>query len=108
MFTKQNRIDELAVEKKKLMQKKEKITNKMKETNSKRETKMDILQNKCVEDRNAVLKKCQEIDRRIDKIMRDIDSEQIYTNEVANSEKDQYYEERKDEIHLQEKTKKGK
>lgn len=95
----QSKIDKLSSKKRKLAMKKEQLTNTMNERNSARETKIKVLENKCFQDREEVNKKIIEIDRQIDKLIREIDSEQIYVNEVANMEKDQYFDEKKDKIH---------
>ena len=88
-----SRIDKLARKKRVCALKKEKIQNTMFERNSARETKIKKLENKCFNDKEIADRKAVELDRQIDKIIRDIDSEQIYVNAVAESEKASYRKE---------------
>lgn len=90
-----SRIDKLARRKRVCALKKEQIQNKMFERNSARETKIKKLENKCFSDREIAERKAIELDRQIDKIIRDINSEQIYVNEVAESEKSKYEADKK-------------
>lgn len=102
LFSKENKIDKLSREKKELVLKKEKLQRDMRARNSKRETKISILENASQTDFENTEKKVVEIDRQIDKLVRAIDSEQIYVNEVANAEKKEYLK-----TQLEKTTKKG-
>lgn len=105
LFRKENKIDKLAREKRDLVLKKEKLQRDMRERNSKRETKISILENASQTDYENTNKKVVELDRQIEKKIREIDSEQIYVTEVATSEKGEYLKEKKSEI--EKKTLKG-
>lgn len=96
LFRKETKIDKLARQKKELVIKRDKLERDMRNRNSKRETKMAILENASQTDYENTNKKIVELDRKIEKKVRDIDSEQIYVNEVANSEKKEYLQEKKD------------
>lgn len=86
----QHKIDKLAKKKRVLALKKETIMHKMHERNSKRETKIKVLENKSYNDKIVAERRCLEIDRELEKTVRDIESEQIYVNQVAESEKAEY------------------
>lgn len=98
MFTKKTKLEQLATQKKKLVAKRKRILTTMTEANSQRGTKVQELQNASMLARNEAEKAMNDIDRLIAKIMRDIESEQTYANEIAESEKKQYEEEKKDII----------
>lgn len=91
-----SKIDKLAKRKAALAHKKEMLDRKMKERNSKRETKIKVIENKSMEDFELTNKKIVDIDRQIDKTIREISSEQIYVSEVAQSETSQYLKEKQD------------
>ena len=99
MFMKtKNKIDELSREKNELVLKRDKLQRDMRNRNSKRETKIAVLENASQTDFENTNKKVVEIDRQIEKIVRAIDSEQIYVNEVANAEKKEHLQSQKEEI----------
>lgn len=81
-----SKIDNLASEKRQLTIKIQNTKDKMHEKNSAIETKLKKLENKAQFLKEVADKKCVEFERRIQKINRDIESEQIYVNSVANSE----------------------
>ena len=97
LFKKESKIDKLAREKKELILKREKLQRDMRERNSKRETKISILENASQTDYENTNKKVVELNRKLDKKIREIDSEQIYVNEVANTEKKEYLQSQKEE-----------
>lgn len=97
LFNKENKIDKLAREKKELVLKRDKLQRDMRNRNSKRETKIAILENASQTDYENTNKKVIELNRQIEKKVRDIDSEQIYVNEVANNEKKEHLLEQKEE-----------
>lgn len=105
MFNKESKIDELAWEKRDLVLQREKLVRDMRARNSKRETKIKVLENACTTDYDETQKKVVELDRKISKLVRNIDSEQIYVNEVANAEKSDYLKEKKDEADTKAKVK---
>ena len=69
----------------------------MRERNSKRETKISILENASQTDYENTQKKVVKLNRKLDKLVRDINSEQIYVNEVADAERNEYLKDKKDE-----------
>lgn len=98
LFKKENNIDKLSREKKELVLKRDKLQRDMRNRNSKRETKIAILENAGQTDYENTNKKVVEIDRQIEKVVRAIDSEQIYVNDVANAEKEEHLLLQKNEI----------
>lgn len=82
-----SKIDKLARKKKLLILAKENCRLKSDERNSVRETKIKKLENKAFHDREMAEKKIIEFNRQIEKVDREIESEQIYVNSVADSEK---------------------
>lgn len=92
LFKRETKIDKLARQKKELMIKREKMQRDMRERNSKRENKISALENASQEDYENTLKKVVELTRQIEKKVREIDSEQIYVTQVAESEKRQHFE----------------
>lgn len=98
LFKKESKIDILARKKKELMLKREKLQRDMRERNSKRETKISILENASQTDYEETQKKVIKITRELDKVIRDMDSEKIYVNEVAQAETKEYLQSQKDEM----------
>ena len=96
LLKKKTKIDKLARNKKELVLKRDKIQRDMRNRNSKRETKIAVLENASQTDYENTQKIVVELNRQIDKAIRDIDSEQIYVNEVANGEKKEYLKAQKD------------
>lgn len=97
MLLKQTKIDNLAKRKKNLTLLKEKLLRDMRGRNAKREAKIHLLENAGVTDYDETNKKIIELDRQIEKTVREIDSEQIYVNQVAEDEKKSYEAEQKEE-----------
>lgn len=87
MFNKQNKIDELSKQKRELVLKRDKLQRDMRNRNSKRETKIAVLENASQTDFENTNKK----------VVRAIDSEQIYVTQVAEAEKREYLEEKRNE-----------
>ena len=98
LFKKESEIDRLARKKKELMLKREKLQRDMRERNSKRETKISILENASQTDYENTQKKVVKLTRELDKVIRDMDSEKIYVNEVAQAETKEYLQSQKDEM----------
>lgn len=90
------KIDRLAKLKNNLDHKKEMLDRKMKERNSRRETRIKVIENKSMEDFENTNRSIVNIERRIDKIVREINSEQIYVSEVAQSETSKYLTDKKE------------
>lgn len=103
----QRKLDRLVQEKQELEIKKQRIKDKTKNKNSVLETKIDKLTAKSWDNKQIETKLVKEIDRKLDKIARDINSEKIYANEVADEETKDYL--KKDlASRISEKTQKGK
>lgn len=98
LFKKENKIDKLSRDKKDLVLKRDKLKRDMHNRNSKRETKIAILENAGQTDFDNTNKKIVELDRQIEKVIRAIESENIYVNEVAESEKREYLQAQKEEM----------
>ncbi len=97
MFICKSKIDRLSVQRKKLIVKRENSQRRMRERNEKRESKIHLLENAAAEDYVDTMNKVKRLNRKIDKIMRDIKSETTYVNEVASDEiKDQEQDSKKD------------
>lgn len=92
LFKRETKIDKLARQKKELMIKREKMQRDMRERNSKRENKISALENASQEDFENTSKKVVELTRQIEKKVRELDSEQIYVTQVAESEKREHLE----------------
>lgn len=90
-----NRIDRLVKDKKELELKRENLQRKMHERNSAREHKIKKLENAAQKDYENTNKITINIDRKLAKLIREISSEQIYVNEVADAEKKEYVKELK-------------
>lgn len=88
IFKRKSKIDRLASQKRGLKIQKQNIQDRMHEKNSALETKIKKLENKAFFLKEVADKQCVEIDRKLQKINRDIESEQIYVNSVADAEKE--------------------
>lgn len=88
----QRKLDRLVQEKQGLEIKKQRIKDKTKTKNSVLETKIDKLTAKTWDNKQVENKLVKEIERKLDKIARDIDSEKIYANQVADEETKDYLE----------------
>lgn len=86
----QRKLDRLVQEKQGLEIKKQRIKDKTKTKNSVLETKIDKLTAKTWDNKQVENKLVKEIDRKLDKIARDINSEKIYANQVADEETKDY------------------
>lgn len=90
-----SRIDKLSKEKRKIAFKIEQVNYKKNERNAKRGNKIQILENKCFKDSQEAERKIVELNRQLDKLVRDINSEKIYVNEVAKGEQEVYEKDKK-------------
>lgn len=97
LFKKESEIDRLARKKKEIMLKREKLQRDMRERNSTRENKIQALENASQTDYEETQKKVVKLNRKIDKLVRDMNSEQIYVNEVADAERNEYLKDKEDE-----------
>lgn len=98
LLRKETKIDKLARRKRELVLLRDKLERDMRNRNSKRETKIAILENASQTDYENTNKKIVELNRQIDKSIRDIDSEQLYVNEVADGEKQEHIKAVKEEM----------
>lgn len=98
LFRKESEIDRLARKKKEIMLKRERLQREMRERNSKREVKIDVLTNASQKDYENTQKKVVNLNRKLDKLVRDMSSEQIYVNEVADAERNEYIKDKKEEV----------
>ena len=98
MFRRENNIDAKVKRKRELVIKRDKLQRDMRERNSKRENKITILENASLNDYENTNKKVVKINRQLEKLLRDIESEQIYVNEVATAEKEEYLKDQKTEM----------
>lgn len=97
LFKKESEIDRLARKKKEIVLKREKLQRDMRERNAKRGNKIQALENASQTDYEETQKKVVKLNRKLDKLVRDMNSEQIYVNEVADAEREEYLKEQKDE-----------
>ena len=81
-----SKIDKLADSRRRLIIRKQRIQDKMHEKNSAIETKLKKLENKSQFLKEVADKQRVEIDRRVQRINRAIESEQIYVQSVALAE----------------------
>lgn len=87
IFKTTSKIDRLADQKKNLVIEREKLVRDMRARNSKRDAQLKVITNAGQTDYEETMKKVSELDRKLNKILRDIESEKIYVNEVADAEK---------------------
>lgn len=97
LFIRKTRIDKLSKRKKELVLYKERLQRDMLARNSKREAKIHLLENAAQTDYDETNKLIIEIDRQLEKTVREIDSEQIYVDQVAESEKIAYITDQKEQ-----------
>lgn len=89
-----SKIDKLSKKRQTLLAKRDNAERAMRERNSKREAKSQALINRCVEDYEDTQRFMTKIDRQLDKLAREINSEKIYVEEVASSETKEYLNEK--------------
>lgn len=90
-----SKVDRLSHQKKSLVLKRDKLDKDMKERNANRGNKIQALENAAATDYEETQKKIVELNRKIDKKIREIQSEQTYVQEVAQSETAEYLKEQK-------------
>ena len=94
LFT--SKIDRLSKKRQALIAKRDNAERAMRERNSKREAKSQALLNRGTEDWEKTNRFVTKINRELDKLARDIDSEKIYVEEVANIETKEYLADKKE------------
>ena len=90
-----SKVDKLSHQKKSLVLKRDKLDKDMKERNANRGNKIQALENAAATDYEETQKKIVELNRKIDKKIREIQSEQTYVQEVAQSETAEYLKDQK-------------
>ena len=85
-----SKIDRLSKRKQQLIAKRDNAERAMRERNSKREAKSQALINRGVEDWEETKRFTTKINRLLDKLSRDIESERKYVEEVAENETREY------------------
>ena len=90
-----SKVDKLSHQKKSLVLKRDKLDKAMKERNANRGNKIQALENAAATDYEETQKKIVELNRKIDKKIREIQSEQTYVQEVAQSETAEYLKDQK-------------
>lgn len=85
-----SKIDKLSKRRQTLIAKRDNAERAMRERNAKREAKSQALLNRGQEDWEETNRYMTSINRELDKLAREIDSEKIYVQEVASSETREY------------------
>ena len=85
-----SKIDKLSKRRQTLIATRDNAERAMRERNAKREAKSQALLNRGQEDWEETNRFMTKIDRELDKLAREIDSERIYVQEVASSETKEY------------------
>ncbi len=91
-----SKIDKLSKKRQTLIAKRDNAERAMRERNSKREAKAQALLNRGTEDWEETNRFKEKINRELDKLARDIDSEKIYVEEVASTETKEYLADKKE------------
>ena len=91
-----SKIDKLSKKRQTLIAKRDNAERAMRERNSKREAKSQALLNRGTEDWEETNRFKEKINRELDKLARDIDSEKIYVEEVARTETKEYLADKKE------------
>lgn len=90
-----SKIDRYSQEKNEEEMRKQRILDRMHEKNSAIETKLKKWENKAQDNKKVADRKIKECERRIDKLVRAIQSEQIYVNSIADNETTTYIQDMK-------------
>lgn len=101
LFT--SKIDKLSRKRQRIIAKRDNAERAMRERNSKREAKSQALLNRGTEDWEETMRYTTKLNRELDKLAREIDSERTYVEEVAQSETKEYLAD-KAEVEKQKKT----
>jgi len=91
-----SKIDKLSKKRQTLIAKRDNAERAMRERNAKREAKSQALLNRGTEDWEETNRFKEKINRELDKLARDIDSEKIYVEEVAKTETKEYLADKKE------------
>ena len=101
LFT--SKIDKLSRKRQRIIAKRDNAERAMRERNSRREAKSQALLNRGTEDWEETMRYTTKLNRELDKLAREIDSERTYVEEVAQSETKEYLAD-KAEVEKQKKT----
>lgn len=85
-----SKIDKLSKKRQRIIAKRDNAERAMRERNSKREAKSQALLNRGTEDWEETNRYMTKLNRELDKLAREINSEKIYVEEVASSETKDY------------------
>lgn len=91
-----SKIDKLSKKRQTLIAKRDNAERAMRERNAKREAKSQALLNRGTEDWEETNRYMTKINRELDKLARDINSEKIYVEEVASTETKEYLADKKE------------
>ena len=91
-----SKIDKLSKKRQALIAKRDNAERAMRERNSRREAKSQALLNRGTEDWEETNRFTTKINRELDKLARDINSEKIYVEEVASTETKEYLADKKE------------
>ncbi|MBR2385691.1 hypothetical protein IKA92_07380 [bacterium] len=86
----QSKIDKLSKKRQAIIARRDNAERAMRERNAKREAKSQALLNRGQEDWEETNRFMTKLNRELDKLAREINSEQIYVQEVASSETKDY------------------
>lgn len=98
LFT--SKIDKLSKRRQAIIAKRDNAERAMRERNSKREAKAQALLNRGTEDWEETMRYTTKLNRELDKLAREIDSEKIYVQEVATSESAEYLKDKREREEL--------
>lgn len=91
-----SKIDKLSRKRQAIIAKRDNAERAMRERNSKREAKSQALLNRGQEDWEKTTRFMTKLNRELDKLAREINSEQIYVQEVAYSETKEYLKDKEE------------
>lgn len=94
----ESKINKLAAKKQRIISKRDNAERAMRERNSRRENKIQVLTNKSVKDYEDTTRVMTQYDRKLDKIVREMESEKIYVEEVAQMEISEYLRDNKTKL----------
>ena len=98
LFT--SKIDRLSKKRQAIIAKRDNAERAMRERNSKRESKAQALLNRGTEDYEETMRFTTKLNRELDKLAREIESEKMYVQEVASSETSEYLKDKADKERL--------
>lgn len=100
-----SKIDRLSKKRQNIIAKRDNAERAMRERNSRREAKAQALLNRGQEDWEETTRYTTQLNRELDKLAREINSEKIYVEEVASSETSAYLQDKKEKEDFKKKDK---